>query len=100
MSPLPISPDDVAAVSRRVAGVANRTLVLTSRSLDERLGARVFIKVESFQRGWAFNFCGAYNKVASLSERELACGGVASSFGNHAQALAIAAGLVGSSATI
>src|SRR5690349_1715073 len=100
MSALPISLDDVAAASRRVAGVANRTPVLTSRSLDERLRARVFIKAESFQRGGAFKFRGAYNKVASLSERELARGVVASSSGNHAQALAIAAGLAGTSATI
>jgi threonine dehydratase len=100
MSPLPISPDDVAATSRRVAGVANRTPVLTSRSPDERLGAGVFMKAESFQRGGAFKFRGAYNKVASLSERELARGVVASSSGNHAQALAIAAGLAGTSATI
>jgi threo-3-hydroxy-L-aspartate ammonia-lyase len=100
MSPLPISRDDVVAASRRVAGVANRTPVLTSRSLDERLGARVFIKAESFQRGGAFKFRGAYNKVASLSDRELARGVVASSSGNHAQALAIAAGLAGTSATI
>src|SRR5262245_39186267 len=100
MSPLPISPDDVAAASRRVAGVANRTPVLTSRSLDERLGARVFIKAESFQRGGAFKFRGAYNKVASLSERELARGVVASSSGNHAQALSIAAAIAGAEATI
>lgn len=97
---LPISPDDVAAAARRLAGVANRTPVLTSRALDERLGAQVFIKAESFQRGGAFKFRGAYNKVASLSEGELARGVVASSSGNHAQALAIAAGIAGTQATI
>lgn len=100
MADLPITPDDVAAAARRLAGVANRTPVLTSRELDRRLGAQVFIKAESFQRGGAFKFRGAYNKVASLSERELARGVVGSSSGNHAQALAIAAGLVGTSATI
>ncbi|HYH62195.1 MAG TPA: pyridoxal-phosphate dependent enzyme [Solirubrobacterales bacterium] len=97
---LPITPDDVAAGARRIASVANRTPVFTSRSLDERLDATVFLKAESFQRGGAFKFRGAYNTVASLSQEELARGVVASSSGNHAQALTIAAGLAGSSATI
>ena len=97
---LPITPDDVAAAARRLAGVANRTPVITSRQLDERLGATVFLKAEQFQRGGAFKFRGAYNAVSSLSERELARGVVASSSGNHAQALAIAAALAGTRATI
>jgi threonine dehydratase len=97
---LSIDPDDVAAAARRLAGVANRTPVFTSRQLDERVGARVFLKGEQFQRGGAFKFRGAYNKVSSLSDRELARGVVASSSGNHAQALAIAAGLAGTTATI
>ncbi|WP_211233046.1 pyridoxal-phosphate dependent enzyme [Solirubrobacter soli] len=97
---LPISPDDVAAAARRLEDVANRTPVLTSRALDERLAATVFMKAESFQRGGSFKFRGAYNKVASLSERERARGVVASSSGNHAQALAIAASLAGTRATI
>jgi threonine dehydratase len=97
---LSIDPDDVAAAARRLAGVANRTPVFTSRQLDERVGARVFLKGEQFQRGGAFKFRGAYNKVSSLSDRELARGVVASSSGNHAQALAIAAALAGTTATI
>jgi threonine dehydratase len=97
---LPISPDDVAAAQRRLRGVANRTPVITSRELDRRLGAQMFLKAESFQRGGAFKFRGAYNKVSSLSSRELARGVVASSSGNHAQALAIAAAIVGAQATI
>ncbi len=97
---LPIDPDDVAAAADRIAGVANRTPVFTSRSLDERLGATVYLKAESFQRGGAFKFRGAYNTVASLSPEELARGVVASSSGNHAQALAIAAQLAGAQATI
>jgi threonine dehydratase len=51
---LPIGPDDVAAAQRRLSGVANRTPVVTSRELDRRLGAQVFLKAESFQRGGAF----------------------------------------------
>jgi threonine dehydratase len=97
---LPIGPDDVAAAQRRLAGVANRTPVVTSRELDRRLGAQMFLKVESLQRGGAFKFRGAFNKVSSLSERELGRGVVTSSSGNHAQALAIAAAIVGTRATI
>ena len=97
---LPISADDVAAAAQRIAGVANRTPVFTSRSLDKRLGATVHLKAESFQRGGAFKFRGAYNTVVSLPEEERSRGVVASSSGNHAQALAIAARLAGTTATI
>jgi threonine dehydratase len=97
---LPITFDDVAAAARRLVGIANRTPVFTSRELNERLGAEVFLKAEQFQRGGAFKFRGAYNAVSSLSKQELERGVVASSSGNHAQALSIAAGLLGASATI
>jgi threonine dehydratase len=97
---LAISPDDVQQAARRIAGVANRTPVLTSRELNERLGAEVFMKAEQFQRGGAFKFRGAYNKLMSLPEPERARGVVAVSSGNHAQAVAIAAGLAGTTATI
>ena len=97
---LPINPDDVARAAGRIAAVANRTPVFTSRMLDERLGASVYLKAESFQRGGAFKFRGAYNAVASLAPVDLARGVVASSSGNHAQALAIAAGMAGTQATI
>jgi threo-3-hydroxy-L-aspartate ammonia-lyase len=99
-SDAPITPDDIAAAAQRMAGVAHRTPVLTSRELDERLGAKAFLKAEQFQRGGAFKFRGAYNTVSSLSREELARGVVASSSGNHAQALAIAAALAGARATI
>ncbi len=97
---LPITSDDVVAAARRLSGVANHTPVLTSRQLNERVGAQVFLKAEQFQRGGAFKFRGAYNALSLLSERELARGVVASSSGNHAQALSIAASLVGTRATI
>jgi threo-3-hydroxy-L-aspartate ammonia-lyase len=97
---MPINPDDVATAARRLAGVANRTPVITSRELNSRLGAELFLKAEQFQRGGAFKFRGAYNKVSSLSERELTRGVVAASSGNHAQALAIAARLASAQATI
>jgi threonine dehydratase len=97
---LAITADDVAAAARRLSGVANRTPVFTSRELNQRLGAELFLKAEQFQRGGAFKFRGAYNAVALLSERELERGVVASSSGNHAQALSIAAALAGTRATI
>jgi threonine dehydratase len=91
---------DVEAAAARLAGVAHRTPVVTSRTLDERLGARVHIKAECFQRGGAFKFRGAYNKIASLDPETRARGVVAYSSGNHAQAVALAAKLLGSRATI
>jgi threo-3-hydroxy-L-aspartate ammonia-lyase len=90
----------VAAAGRRAAGIVNRTPVVRSRELDERLGAELFVKAEQFQRGGAFKFRGAYNAVSSLSAEEVARGVVTSSSGNHAQAVAIAAALAGTSATI
>ena len=91
---------DVEAAAERLAGIAHRTPVVTSRTLDERVGARVHIKAECFQRGGAFKFRGAYNKISSLDEDALARGVVAYSSGNHAQAVALAAQLLGSRATI
>ena len=95
-----ISLDDVQAAARRIAGVAHRTPVLISRALDEATGATVFLKAENLQRSGAFKFRGAYNAVASLSDAERAQGVATVSSGNHAQALALAARLHGSSAVI
>jgi threonine dehydratase len=86
---------DVEAAARRLEGVANRTPVFTSRTLNERVGGEVFLKAESFQRGGAFKFRGAYNAV-SQTEGDV----VAYSSGNHAQAVAIAARLTGKRAVI
>ncbi len=91
---------DVEAAAGRLAGVAHRTPVATSRTLDERVGALVHIKAECFQRCGAFKFRGAYNKISSLPPDALARGVVAYSSGNHAQAVALAARLLGSHATI
>jgi threonine dehydratase len=92
--------EDVERAAQRLAGVAHRTPVLTSRTLDERAGARVHLKAECFQRGGAFKFRGAFNKISSLDEDALRRGVIAYSSGNHAQAVAIAAGLLGTRATI
>ena len=92
--------DDVQAAARRLDGVAHRTPVFTSRTLDGLIGASAHLKAECFQRGGAFKFRGAYNKIASLSEHVRRRGVLAYSSGNHAQAVAIAAGLLGTHATI
>jgi threonine dehydratase len=92
--------EDVERAAQRLAGVAYRTPVVTSRTLDERTGARVHVKAECFQRGGAFKFRGAYNKISSLDGDALRRGVLAYSSGNHAQAVAIAARLLGTHATI
>jgi threo-3-hydroxy-L-aspartate ammonia-lyase len=89
-----ISLHDVLAASQRLEGVAHRTPVLTSRSLDEAAGAdRVLLKAENLQRVGAFKFRGAFNAVACLAPEERARGVATVSSGNHAQALSLAARL-------
>jgi threonine dehydratase len=92
--------DDVRRAAARLDGVAHRTPVVTSRTLDERAGATVRLKPENLQRIGAFKFRGAYNAVASLTDEERARGVVTASSGNHAQALALSAALHGIPATI
>jgi len=100
MAGVSLSLDDVRAAAERLSGIAHRTPVLTSRTLDERTGATAFLKAECLQRGGAFKFRGAYNMISSLGPEERARGVVAYSSGNHAQAVSLAARLVGTSATI
>jgi threonine dehydratase len=92
--------DDVAAAAQRLEGVAHRTAVATSRTLDQRLGARLFLKCENLQRAGAFKFRGAYNAIARLTPAERARGILTYSSGNHAQAIALASRLLGAEATI
>ncbi|SHH93508.1 threo-3-hydroxy-L-aspartate ammonia-lyase [Pollutimonas bauzanensis] len=92
--------DDVVDAGRTLEGVAHRTPVLTSRTLDARLDARVFFKCENFQRVGAFKFRGGYNAVAKLSAAQREAGVVTFSSGNHAQAIALASQLLGVAATI
>ena len=96
----PIDLGVIREAAARLRGVAHRTPTVTSRQLDAAVGARVFLKAEGLQRVGAFKFRGAYNAVAQLSPAERAGGVVASSSGNHAQALALAASLCGARATI
>jgi threo-3-hydroxy-L-aspartate ammonia-lyase len=92
--------EDVEAAARRIEGLAHRTPVLTSRTLDEATGAQVYLKAENLQRAGAFKFRGACNAVAALTAEERAAGVATVSSGNHAQALALAAALHGVRATI
>ena len=88
------------AAADRLRGVAHRTPVVTSRTLDERTGAHAFLKCENLQRMGAFKFRGAYNRIAQLTPHERPGGVVAFSSGNHAQGVALAARLCGVPAAI
>jgi threonine dehydratase len=98
-TPLPTY-EDVAAAAQRLRGVAHRTPVATSRTLDEALGARAFLKCENLQRMGAFKFRGAYNAVSRLTPEERGRGVLAYSSGNHAQAIALAGRLLGAPVTV
>src|SRR6476646_8801743 len=91
---------DIAAAAQRLAGVAVRTPLVSAPVLDERLGARVFLKAETLQRTGSFKFRGAYNKISQIPPERRAAGVVAYSSGNHAQGVAAAAKLLGIRATI
>lgn len=91
---------DVVAASERIAGHAHRTPVATSRTANEELGAEVFFKCENLQRMGAFKFRGGYNALARFDDVQRRAGVVAFSSGNHAQAIALSARLMGIPATI
>jgi threonine dehydratase len=91
---------EVAAAHERIRGVARRTPVLTSATIDALVGASVHFKCENFQRMGAFKFRGAYNALAQLSPEQKKKGVVAFSSGNHAQAVALSGKLLGVPAVI
>ncbi len=97
---LPVSFDDVREAAARIEGVANRTPVVTSRTLNTLAGAEVFMKCENFQRMGAFKFRGAYNAAVQLTPAQLEKGIAGFSSGNHAQAIALAARELGTSAVV
>jgi threonine dehydratase len=92
--------NDVQEAARRIDGVAHRTPVIISRTLDARARAHVVLKAENFQRGGSFKFRGAYNKISTLDSGKREGGVAAYSSGNHAQAVALAGRLLGARATI
>ena len=99
MSALP-GYDDVAAAAGRIAGHAHRTPVLRSRTVDARLGAQVFFKCENFQRMGAFKFRGGFNALSRFTPEQKKRGVLAFSSGNHAQAIALSAQILGMPAAI
>jgi threonine dehydratase len=86
--------EDVESAARQIAGVAHRTPVATSRTLDAESGATLFFKCENLQRAGAFKFRGAYNALSRLDPDERRRGVVTFSSGNHAQAIALAGQLL------
>ena len=91
---------DIEAAAERIEGVAHRTPVLTSRTADAISGARLFFKCENFQRMGAFKFRGAYNAISRFTPDQRQAGVLTFSSGNHAQAIALSASLVGIHAAI
>ena len=85
---------DVEAAARRIAGHAHVTPVITSRTLNEQVGAALFLKCENLQRAGAFKFRGAFNRFSLLTPEERRRGVVAFSSGNHAQAVALSSHLL------
>ena len=91
---------DVVAAAERIAGHAHKTPVVTSRTVDEALGAQVFFKCENLQRMGAFKFRGGFNALSRFDAAQRKAGVVAFSSGNHAQAIALSARILGIPATI
>ena len=91
---------DVVAAAARLEGHAHRTPVLRSSTLDQRLQAQVFFKCENFQRMGAFKFRGAFNALSRFDAAQREAGAIAFSSGNHAQAIALSARLLGIPAVI
>lgn len=98
--PAEITLDDIRQAALRIRPFAHRTPVMSSRSFDAEAGWRVYFKCENLQRGGAFKIRGASNFLLSLTSEQLSKGVVAYSSGNHAQAVAIAAGFLHSRATL
>ena len=92
--------EDVVAAAGRIEGHAHRTPVLTSRTANEELGAEIFFKAENLQRMGAFKFRGGFNALSRFNEAQRKAGVVAFSSGNHAQAIALSAKILGIPATI
>jgi threonine dehydratase len=90
----------VRAASKRLRGHAHMTPIMSSRTLNQRVGAEVYLKCENFQRAGAFKFRGAYNAMSQLSDNDRKRGVVTHSSGNHAQAIALVGGLLGIQTTI
>jgi threonine dehydratase len=100
MSPVCVTFADVEAAAGRIKGLAVETPLVESPALNERVGGRVLLKLETLQRVGAFKFRGAYNRLVQLDAEQRKAGVVAFSSGNHAQGVALAARLLGMPAII
>jgi threo-3-hydroxy-L-aspartate ammonia-lyase len=100
LSALAIAFDEVVAAHERIANIAHRTPTLTSGTADDLVGAELYFKCENFQRMGAFKFRGAYNALAQFTQIQRSAGVIAFSSGNHAQAIALSARLLGFKAVI
>ncbi|SFU03538.1 threonine dehydratase [Mesorhizobium sp. YR577] len=92
--------EDVLAAARRIEGEAHKTPVLTSSTIDGEMGAKLFFKAENLQRMGAFKFRGAFNALSRFTDAQKKAGVLTFSSGNHAQAIALSAKLLGIAATI
>src|SRR5512133_1166770 len=92
--------DDIRKAAQRIEPYIHHTPVLTNESLNQKVGAQIYLKCENLQRVGAFKFRGASNAVWSLTDEQAACGVCTHSSGNHAQALALAAKMRGIAAYI
>ncbi len=97
---LPVTYADIEAAAKRLAGVAHKTPVLTSKTVNDRTNSQVFFKCENFQRTGSFKFRGAYNALSQLSEAQKQQGVLTFSSGNHAQGIALAGQLLSIPTTI
>lgn len=100
MTALAISFDDIAAAHERIRDAAHRTPVLTSSTANALTDAQIFFKCENFQRMGAFKFRGAYNAISQFTPEQQAGGVITFSSGNHAQAIALSAKMLGVKAAI
>ncbi|WP_448573772.1 pyridoxal-phosphate dependent enzyme, partial [Trichothermofontia sp.] len=100
MTTLPVTYPDLAIAAQRLAGQANLTPVMTSRTVNQRTGLEVFFKCENFQRTGSFKFRGAFNALAQLPAAAKQRGVLTYSSGNHAQAIALAGQLLGIATTV
>jgi threo-3-hydroxy-L-aspartate ammonia-lyase len=100
MDPILVDLASIEDAAARLHGIAHRTPVLTSTTLNTAVGAQVFAKAECFQRAGAFKFRGAFTAISRLTPAQRERGVATYSSGNHAQAVALAATLLGTSATI
>lgn len=96
----PVTYADIEAAAERLSGVAHKTPVLTSKTVNDHTNSQVFFKCENFQRAGSFKFRGAYNALAQLSEEQKQQGVLTFSSGNHAQGIALAGQLLGIPTTI